>query len=248
MRWRSARAPPPKSKKMAGPRSQRGRPCPSRRNFKCNCLYPRRLLAVKSKIPQPPHSIGGNAILDNLERIDPTMPDIYPDSDEAAPKNYGPLQIFDVGDEDGKIAPRQWLLGTVFCRGTLSGLISQGAAGKTTYRILQAIALCAGQNLTGDYVHVRCRILIVCLEDDLPGRPARAPAASSRGDAAPRNQARRCEGLLIFDDAAGPQDSRTRREGQSKGRSAARCDRRRCEPANSRPSLPRPRNQGAFSR
>jgi AAA domain len=87
------------------------------------------------------------------------------------------LQIFDVGDEDGKISPRQWLLGTVFCRGTLSGLISQGAAGKTTFRILQAIALAAGRNLTGDHIHGRCRVLIVCLEDDLPELRRRVRAA-----------------------------------------------------------------------
>ena len=77
------------------------------------------------------------------------------------------LTIFDVGDEDGNIAPRQWLLGTVFCRGTLSGLISAGAAGKTTFRILQAVSVAANRSLTGDHVHTRCRVLIICLEDDL---------------------------------------------------------------------------------
>ena len=77
------------------------------------------------------------------------------------------LEIFDAGDEDGKIPPRQWLLGTVFCRGTLSGLISAGAAGKTTFRILQLLSLASGKSLSGEYVHARCRVMVVCLEDDL---------------------------------------------------------------------------------
>ena len=57
----------------------------------------------------------------------------------AQPQSPTPqLEIFDVGDEDGNIPPREWLLGTTFCRRNLSGLISAGAGGKTTVRILQA--------------------------------------------------------------------------------------------------------------
>ena len=90
-----------------------------------------------------------------------------PDEDKAPPSSrigckMPTLTIFDVGDKAGNIAPRQWLLGTVFCRGTLSGLISAGAAGKTTFRILQAVSVAANRSLTGDHVHTRCRVLIIC--------------------------------------------------------------------------------------
>jgi AAA domain len=71
--------------------------------------------------------------------------------------------------------------------GTLSGLISAGAAGKTTFRILQAIALAAGRNLSGDHIHVRCRVLIVCLEDDLPELRRRVRAAMLHHEIKPEN-------------------------------------------------------------
>jgi RecA-family ATPase len=77
------------------------------------------------------------------------------------------LEIFDVGDEDGAIRPRQWLLSASFCRAILSGLIGAGAAGKTTIRILQLLSLASGKNLSGEFVHVRSRVMIVCLEDDM---------------------------------------------------------------------------------
>ena len=77
------------------------------------------------------------------------------------------LECFNVGDEDFNLPPRQWLLGSSFCRTYLSGLVSAGAAGKTTFRILQALSLAIGRPLSGEYIHVRCRVMIVCLEDDL---------------------------------------------------------------------------------
>ena len=77
------------------------------------------------------------------------------------------MDIFDAGDEKGGIEPRQWLLGTTFCRGYLSGLTSAGGSGKTTVRILQALSLACGRALSGEHVFVRSRVMIVCLEDDL---------------------------------------------------------------------------------
>jgi hypothetical protein len=77
------------------------------------------------------------------------------------------LEVFDVGDEDGKIPPRQWLLGTTFCRRVLSGLISAGAGGKTTVRIAQLLSAASNKTLTGEHVFARCRAMIVCLEDDM---------------------------------------------------------------------------------
>ena len=64
-----------------------------------------------------------------------------------------------------KIPSRQWLLGTTFCRRFLSGLIGEGGAGKTAVRVVQYLALATGRKLTDEYVHVRGRVLIVCLED-----------------------------------------------------------------------------------
>jgi hypothetical protein len=77
------------------------------------------------------------------------------------------LDIFDVGDEDGILPPRGWLLGNSFCRKVLSGLIAAGGSGKTTVRIAQALALSTGRPITGEHVFVRAKVLIVCLEDDL---------------------------------------------------------------------------------
>lgn len=77
------------------------------------------------------------------------------------------IDVFDVGDEDGNIPPREWLLGNTFCRGFLSGLIAAGGVGKTTIRIAQALSLATDRKLTGEHVFLRCRVMIVCLEDDL---------------------------------------------------------------------------------
>ena len=87
------------------------------------------------------------------------------------------LELFDAGDEDGNLSPREWLLGTAFCRAYLSGLVSAGAAGKTTLRILQALSLATGRPLSGEYVHKRSRVLIVCLEDDMKELRKRVLAA-----------------------------------------------------------------------
>jgi hypothetical protein len=96
----------------------------------------------------------------------------------AQPQSPTPqLEFFDVGDEDGNIPPRHWLLGTTFCRGNLSGLISAGAGGKTTVRIAQLLSAAAARNLTDEHVFVRCRVMIVCLEDDMKELRRRVRAA-----------------------------------------------------------------------
>lgn len=78
------------------------------------------------------------------------------------------LQIHDAGDIDvTQIPPRGWLLGVTFCRKFLSGLISEGGGGKTAIRYVQYLAAAAGRNLTGEHLHHRCHVLIVCLEDNL---------------------------------------------------------------------------------
>jgi hypothetical protein len=76
------------------------------------------------------------------------------------------LEIWDAGEDDYKIPPREWLLGNVFCRRFLSALIADGGVGKTALRIAQLISLAIGRSLTGEHVFCRCRVLIVSLEDD----------------------------------------------------------------------------------
>ncbi len=102
--------------------------------------------------------------------------------------------MFDVGDEDGNISPREWLLGTTYCRGNLSGLISAGAGGKTTVRILQALSLAAGRELTGEHVFVRSRVMIICLEDDMTELRRRVRAAMLHHGVKPAN----VKGFLIL--------------------------------------------------
>jgi AAA domain len=79
---------------------------------------------------------------------------------------HDPLGIWDAGDDDYKIPPRGWLLGTTFCRRFLSSLIADGGVGKTALRIAQLMSLAIGRSLTGEHVFQRCRVLIVSLEDD----------------------------------------------------------------------------------
>jgi hypothetical protein len=84
--------------------------------------------------------------------------------------------IFDAGLDDAAIPPRGWLLGNVFCRKFLSSLLG-GGSGKTAVRIAQALAMTSGRPLTGEHVFVRCRVLFVCLEDDIDELRRRVRAA-----------------------------------------------------------------------
>lgn len=78
-----------------------------------------------------------------------------------------PLGIRDAGDIDyASIPPREWLLGTVFCKQFLSSLIAGGATGKTALRIAQVAAFVTGRDITGEHVHRKGRALILSFEDD----------------------------------------------------------------------------------
>src|SRR5439155_8221329 len=69
--------------------------------------------------------------------------------------------------DDTPPPPRPWLLGTNFCRGFLSGLTGAGAAGKTSVRLAQFLALALGRgDIVGEHVFKRTKVLLVCLEDD----------------------------------------------------------------------------------
>jgi hypothetical protein len=115
---------------------------------------------------------GGTA--EDLDRLAADAPPVA--AEEPAPNvpQAGPI---DAGEDDAPIPPRGWLLGNTFCRGFISGLLSQGAAGKTAVRITQALALATGRPLTGEHVFERGRVLIVCLEDSLDELRRRVRAA-----------------------------------------------------------------------
>jgi hypothetical protein len=111
-----------------------------------------------------------------------------PDEPHGPPKTNGAaswteadksIKVHDAGDIDvTKIPPRGWLLGVSFCRKFISGLVAEGGGGKTAIRYAQYIAAAAGDSgITGECVHNRCRVLIVCLEDDLDEVRRRISAA-----------------------------------------------------------------------
>jgi AAA domain len=62
--------------------------------------------------------------------------------------------------------PRGWLLGNSFCRRFISSVLGDGGVGKSALRILQALSLATGRNLTGEHVFQRTRVLLVSFEDD----------------------------------------------------------------------------------
>jgi hypothetical protein len=72
----------------------------------------------------------------------------------------------DFGERTTKPPPREWLLGTTFCRTFLSSLIAAGGVGKTAVRYAQFLALASRRETTGEYVHHRSRVLVISLEDD----------------------------------------------------------------------------------
>jgi hypothetical protein len=76
------------------------------------------------------------------------------------------LGIWNAGTDDySKIQPREWLLGTTFCKGFLSQIIADGGVGKTALRMAQIGACVTGRKLTGEHVFRRSRWLILSFED-----------------------------------------------------------------------------------
>jgi AAA domain len=90
---------------------------------------------------------------------------------EKTPKPNGPtattgLNVWNAGRDVKLPPPRGWLLGVSFCRRLLSSLLGTGGVGKSALRVLQAISLATGRNLTGEHIFQRTRVLIISLEDD----------------------------------------------------------------------------------
>jgi hypothetical protein len=83
----------------------------------------------------------------------------------ASPEEHEALGEWDAGEDDGEIPPRQWLLGNVFCRGYISSLLGDGSIGKSALRLVQYLAAMTGRPLSGEYVFVRSKVLLISLED-----------------------------------------------------------------------------------
>ncbi|RVC75826.1 MAG: hypothetical protein EOS58_06310 [Mesorhizobium sp.] len=79
--------------------------------------------------------------------------------------------------EPKEIPPREFLLGNAFARTFVSALFADGATGKTSLRIAQALALATGRKLTGERVHKRSTVLLMCFEDDADELDRRVAAA-----------------------------------------------------------------------
>ncbi len=77
----------------------------------------------------------------------------------------GALGEWDAGRDDYDIPPRGWLMGATFCRGFLGSLLGGGGVAKTTLRIVQALCLATGRELTGEHVFHRSRVLFLSFED-----------------------------------------------------------------------------------
>jgi hypothetical protein len=92
--------------------------------------------------------------------------ELPPVAGAAVPPPPKPLGEWDAGTDMAEIPPRGWLLGNTFCRGFISSVLAEGGVGKTALRLVQLLSLAIGRRLTGEYVFMRCRVLIVSLEDD----------------------------------------------------------------------------------
>lgn len=124
-------------------------------------LPAQRLWAKLERSGEPPHGWDIKDWLDaggDATRLEEVYREIPADSAE--------LGEWDAGDDTTLPPPRRWLTAGQFCRTFLSGLVAPGATGKTALRILQALALPTGKPLAGQHIYRRCRVLIVCFEDD----------------------------------------------------------------------------------
>jgi hypothetical protein len=102
---------------------------------------------------------------EDLERVCLAAP-IWQPKSEAPEAAAATLGEWDAGDDVALIPPRGWLLGNAFCRRFISSIIAEGGTGKTALRLVQLLSLAIGRPLTGEHVFVRCKVLIISLEDD----------------------------------------------------------------------------------
>jgi hypothetical protein len=60
-----------------------------------------------------------------------------------------------------KIAPRQWLLGTMLLRGFVTVLVAPGGTGKSIFAMTAALSLASGTKLLGQYVFERVNVAVI---------------------------------------------------------------------------------------
>ncbi|CEF48883.1 unnamed protein product [uncultured bacterium] len=113
---------------------------------------------------------------------------------ETMIRSYQPLTldtkleviVYDVSEWTEPPPHRQWLLGTVYCRGFTTGIIGPGGVGKTTLCIAHGLALATNRDLTGDVVHHgKARVLFLSFEDDIAELKRRVMAAMFAHDIKP---------------------------------------------------------------
>lgn len=93
-------------------------------------------------------------------------PDWSPELVLEYPGSQQSINEWNAGAEPSDIPPRQWLLGTEFCRQYISSIVAAGGTGKSALRLLQFVSMAIGRPLSGQYVFRRSRVLLISLEDD----------------------------------------------------------------------------------
>jgi hypothetical protein len=113
----------------------------------------------------------GDYVPDELARSEepPRENDAEPEEEAEVNADEPPRseRFLNAGDDHELPPPRGWLLGNIFARKFISTLLGDGGVGKTSLRYAQYMSMAIGRSLTGDHVFVRCRVLIVSLEDDM---------------------------------------------------------------------------------
>jgi RecA-family ATPase len=94
--------------------------------------------------------------------------DIYAkeEAKNEPPQSEQSLDEWSAGVDPGRIKPRQWLLGSQFCRGYISSLFAAGGVGKSALRLLQFMSMALRRPLSGQHVFRRSRVLLISLEDN----------------------------------------------------------------------------------
>jgi RecA-family ATPase len=80
-------------------------------------------------------------------------------------------------EDPTKLPVRDWIYGRHLIRRHVSATIASGAVGKTSLKIVEALALATGRPLLGQDVPKRCRVWLFNLEDDMIELRRRVSAA-----------------------------------------------------------------------
>jgi len=106
------------------------------------------------------------------------LPEQAAPSAASAPRAYSPT-IYTPRDA-ASIPPRQWLYGTHYCREYVSTTFATGGVGKSSLKIVEAMAMASGQPLLGVEVRRPLRVWYWCGEDPREEIERRAAAAMMR--------------------------------------------------------------------